>query len=187
MLTLDLKKYTRWQAFISHLAISFIIFLILLAIIVFAWFPGPLIHVGGWQGIKIVAGIDLVLGPLLTLIVFNPNKKSLRMDLSIIALFQVSALCYGSWIIHNERPYIISLSHEGVTTITKKEAIAGKINLEQLIGKAPYRVVIDLPKDPELIKTAAFTTSFFQEHSMDYRQDLYLNFPATNVQPTNAR
>ena len=70
----------RWQAFSIHLCISSVIFVTLLFIIVAFWYPGVFIYLGGWLGIKIVAAVDMVLGPLLTLIIFNPAKKKLKID-----------------------------------------------------------------------------------------------------------
>ena len=46
----------------------------------------------------LVVGIDVVLGPLLTLIVFHPKKKSLIWDLAVIVAVQLGALGYGVWV-----------------------------------------------------------------------------------------
>lgn len=116
---MHIRGLNRWQAFGIHLLISLIIFLVLLAIIVYSWFPGFLINAGGWQGIKIIAGIDLVLGPLLTLIVFNPKKKELPRDLTIISLIQVICLSVGVWIVNQERPLAI-VFHEDSFYIAPK-------------------------------------------------------------------
>jgi hypothetical protein len=61
---------------------------------------------GGWQGLKIAALVDLVLGPLLTLFIVNPNKKikELVTDLSIIVFIQLSAFIFGMHTIYSQRP-----------------------------------------------------------------------------------
>ena len=100
--------HSRWAAFAIHLALSAFVFIALAAVIIFVWYPGFLFQTdGGWQGIRLIAGIDLILGPLLTLIVYNKAKKSLPIDLSIIALVQISALCAGSYLVYQERPLAI--------------------------------------------------------------------------------
>ena len=59
-----------------HLLISLVIFLILVAVIYFIWYPQPYFFTaGGWHGVKIAGAINLALGPLLTLIIFNPAKR----------------------------------------------------------------------------------------------------------------
>ena len=46
--------------------------------------------------ILLMIGVDVVIGPLLTLIVFDPKKKHLKFDLVVIAALQLAALAYGS-------------------------------------------------------------------------------------------
>ncbi|UXD86685.1 hypothetical protein [Thalassolituus hydrocarboniclasticus] len=102
---MNITSYNRYQAFAVHLAVSFVIFLVLLLLVFYVWYPGIFFESEkGWKAIALIAGVDLVLGPLCTLIVFNPAKKSLKMDLAIIALLQAGALIAGSYLIHERRP-----------------------------------------------------------------------------------
>ena len=72
---------SRIKAFLIHLGISAVIFFILLYLIIFHWYPGFLFTAdGGWQGVRIIAAVDLVLGPLLTLVVYKAGKPSLKME-----------------------------------------------------------------------------------------------------------
>lgn len=110
---------SRWAAFGIHLAISFVIFFLLAALIVFWWYPGFLFQTdGGWQGIRVIAGIDLILGPLLTLIVYNRQKKSLRFDLSCIAVVQIVALAYGTTLVYQERPLAVIFADNSFVTVS---------------------------------------------------------------------
>ena len=112
---INIQKYNRWQAASAHLALSFIIFSGLLALILFVWYPGVFFHFGAVDGIKIVAGVDLVLGPLLTLIIFNKNKsvKLIAIDLLVIWLVQLIALGAGIRVVYMERPVVQVLSDDG--------------------------------------------------------------------------
>ncbi len=114
----ELTEYNRYQAFAVHMAISLVIFFILLVCITQYWYPGILFDTGnGWKAIGMIVGIDLVLGPLLTLIVFNHNKSSLKFDLAIIALVQTAALAYGTWTIHQTRPVALAFINNSFMTI----------------------------------------------------------------------
>jgi hypothetical protein len=98
---------SKFKAAGIHLGISSVIFLILAYFIIFKWYPFPYFTAdGGWQGIRIVALIDLVLGPFLTLVIFNQNKsrREIRFDLSAIAIVQISVLIWGIYTVHIERP-----------------------------------------------------------------------------------
>lgn len=97
-------KFTRTSAFAIHLTLSLLVFSSLIAILYFYWFPGQLFWLdGGWAGLKLVAIIDLVLGPLLTLLLFAPGKKGLKFDMCAIAAFQVAALAYGFYATHQQQ------------------------------------------------------------------------------------
>ena len=49
-------------------------------------------------------GADVIVGPLLSLLVYKEGKKTLKMDLSIIVLIQVLATGYGVYAIAQSRP-----------------------------------------------------------------------------------
>lgn len=128
LLKKELTEYNRYQAFAVHMAISLVIFFILLVCITQYWYPGILFDTGnGWKAIGMIVGIDLVLGPLLTLIVFNHNKSSLKFDLAIIALVQTAALAYGTWTIHQTRPIALAFINNNFNTIYASSNIANSL------------------------------------------------------------
>jgi hypothetical protein len=128
LLKKPLTEYNRYQAFAVHMAISLVIFFILLVCITQYWYPGILFDTGnGWKAIGIIIGIDLILGPLLTLIVFNHNKSSLKFDLWVIALVQTAALVYGTWTIHQTRPIALAFINSSFSTIFANSDIAKSV------------------------------------------------------------
>ncbi|VUD40301.1 hypothetical protein TDB9533_00084 [Thalassocella blandensis] len=178
---------SRWTAFGIHLGISAVIFLCLLGIILFIWYPGVFIEIGGYQGIKIAAGIDLVLGPLLTLIVYKHGKPSLKFDLTIIAVLQITALTAGCWLIYKERPVFQLISYDGLHVITTNElSLFDKypINVDEFSGDLPKSAYMDLPKNKGEIEQIRFTTEFSDEIPLEARYDLYRDFeqqPSKNL------
>lgn len=125
----ELTEYNRYQAFAIHMALSLVIFFILLVCITLYWYPGILFDTGnGWKAIGIIVGIDLILGPLLTLIVFNHNKNTLKLDLAVIALIQIGALAYGTWTIHQTRPTALVFMSNKFVTFYQKSIIGQAIS-----------------------------------------------------------
>jgi hypothetical protein len=56
-----------------------------------------------------VGGIDLIVGPLLTLLVYKQGKKTLKMDLTVIALIQALFLGGGLYTLFASRPvYLVA-------------------------------------------------------------------------------
>lgn len=92
-----------------HLGISMLIALIAMGLIFGVWYPAPL---GPAQGVNhlvlIMIGVDVVIGPLITTVVYDPQKKWLRLDLAVIAALQTCALLYGLQAIYGGRPaYVV--------------------------------------------------------------------------------
>ena len=98
---------TRVRAALVHLGLSVLV-AAAVAILVFAvWYPYPYREVsGGRELFLLVISVDVVLGPLLTLAVFNVRKPraELRRDLAVVALLQLAGLGYGLWTVHQARP-----------------------------------------------------------------------------------
>lgn len=114
----QLSQINRYQAFAYHIAISLLIFVVLSLIVRFWWYPGILFESEqGWKALLLIAGVDLVLGPVLTLMVFNPTKKSLPIDLAVIGLIQILALGAGSYTIHQNRPIALILFGQDAMTL----------------------------------------------------------------------
>jgi hypothetical protein len=98
---------TKLKAFSYHFLISIVVFSLLFGVFILYLYPQPYFTVtGGWQGLLITALVDLVLGPLLSFIVYNASKaeRKLIQDYVVIALLQVSALAYGINTIYQQHP-----------------------------------------------------------------------------------
>ena len=103
----------RWAAAAVHFGICLLIGAILLALFTCVWYPSPTFEaIGGLDIFLMLLCIDVLLGPLLTLVVFKPGKKSLKFDLAVIGFVQLAALCYGVLTLLAGRPvFIAALGH----------------------------------------------------------------------------
>ena len=101
---MGLSDFTRKQAFLTHLLVSACVFLVISGLIYFYWYPEFYFFLdGGDQAVATIFFVDVVLGPGLTLLVFKPGKKSLKFDMTVILLLQVSALAWGVNSVYTER------------------------------------------------------------------------------------
>ena len=147
------SNITRFRAFSIHFLISFVIFLILLYLILGHWYPQPyFLNDGGWRVIRIIVGVDLVLGPLLTLIVFKPGKPGLKFDLSVIALVQVLALSWGIWTTYSERPVAVIYTIDYFTPVPAYQLKAQGLTsdkLQQYGSMDPVLIFSDIPQEKQ--------------------------------------
>src|SRR5512132_772047 len=101
----------RFKAALIHLGISACIAGATLLFMLTVWYPGPFFKAVGGDGlILILLGVDVAIGPLITLVVFDTRKKSLKMDLAVVALLQLAAFSYGVWTIFEARPVYIAFT-----------------------------------------------------------------------------
>ncbi len=101
------------RASFIHFGISLFVGVALAAAVFGFWFPHPYQHLaGGLQVFAILVGVDVVCGPLLTLVVYKATKprRELIVDLMVIALLQCAALGYGIHTLSLARP--IALVYE---------------------------------------------------------------------------
>lgn len=142
---------SRFSAFSIHFGISLLIFAVLSAIILLVWYPGYFFEVdGGWEGLRIIIGVDLVLGPLLTLIVYKAGKPGLKTDLTLIALFQVVCLAGGMYVVWSERPLALVYvdgHFYSMSADAYREAGVPVPDLDGFPGSYPKRVAVNLPDD----------------------------------------
>lgn len=59
------------------------------------------------QLMLLLVGIDVIVGPVFTLIVFRSGKPGLRFDLSVIATVQAAMFSYGMWVVLESRPVFL--------------------------------------------------------------------------------
>lgn len=99
----------KTKAALIHFLISVLIVSISLLLISKLYYPRGFFELTGAINIAVLLfTVDVVLGPVLTFIVYQKNKKSLLFDLSLIFLVQISALAYGLSQLYGERPaYIV--------------------------------------------------------------------------------
>jgi len=148
---------TKLKAFATHVGISLVIFILLAGYIIYFWYPPPFFTSdGGWHGLRIIAAVDVVLGPFLTLIVYRPNKPGLKMDMTIIGLVQAGALGWGLWVVHAERPAAAVFTLKYFSTVTAKSLEPKGYTAEKLRSfgeRTPVWIFSDLPtKTSELQK-----------------------------------
>lgn len=97
----------RLKASGVHLGISLAVAAMAALLVFGLWYPYPYREIsGGRELFLLVVAVDVILGPLITLAIFNRSKSwpILRRDLAVIALIQMAALGYGLWTVFVARP-----------------------------------------------------------------------------------
>lgn len=148
------RSLTRWHAAGTHLLICVGIAAVMLGLMLFVWYPPPLFQVMGGSGLAVILiGVDVVIGPLLTLVVFRSGKRGLKVDLAIIAAFQLAALLYGCHVIALARPAYLVFVKDQFQVATALELAPERLaeakypRFRSIPWTGPALVFGDWPKD----------------------------------------
>jgi hypothetical protein len=174
---------TRWKASAIHLSISALIGLTVLAAMIMVWYPSPYFQaVGGLKLAAILVSVDVVLGPLITLIVFNREKKNLKFDLSCIALLQLAALVYGVHVVYAARPVYVVFAIDRFDIVTAnqidplEQQKAARPEFKSLPLTGPQMAVVEKPRDQQernrLLEAmlAGYDLPQFPQHYVPYEE-----------------
>lgn len=144
---------TRTRAALIHFGFSALVGLAFAAVLAFAWYPGPLFTSGGAARLaSIVVTVDVVLGPLLTFVVYRAGKRGLRFDLTVIVTLQVLALAYGAHAAFVSRPVFIAVTPYSAQVMHANEIVFEPVPrppYDRLPFSGPVTVWVPPPSDPE--------------------------------------
>lgn len=140
-----------------HSLCSVLVALLAACIVFGVWYAYPYGELsGGRKLFLLIVAVDVVCGPLLTFVLFNPQKpkKELWLDLSLVVAVQLSALTYGMWTVWEARPLYLVHEVDRFRVISRPdvdadalEALPGKLKPQFWSG--PQIVGIRSPKNAE--------------------------------------
>lgn len=175
-------------AALIHLGLSVAATGLLAAAMWFALYRPPYFWIdGGWTVLRILIVADVILGPLLTFVVYNRAKREWKRDLAIIALVQIVAFGYGTWTMARYRPVFAAYADNVFFAVPWPRVEQGTRNLDKpralRAGRwEPTWVVIDLPQDVAAAQELRSRSNPDGNRTLPGMGDLYLPFDAATAQ-----
>jgi hypothetical protein len=146
----------RARAALIHLTLSAAIAALVFLPLYFYWYPDVLFEsAGGRDLFLLIVGVDVTIGPLITLIIFVPGKRGLLFDLVVIAILQSTALSYGVWVLFESRPVYIAYVLDRYEIVRANGFPDGELEkahksgYDSLSWTGPRLVGVKLPTDPD--------------------------------------
>ena len=119
----------KLRASAIHVIISLLIGGVCASIVFLIWYPYPLAKAVGVTHIFLMLlAIDIIIGPLLTFLIYKKGKKTLKLDLFCIGLIQIFALCYGMWTVYQGKPAWLVFNADRFDVVRIIEIDKRKIN-----------------------------------------------------------
>ena len=157
------RLWPATRAALKHLAASLVVALLCAGLVFGLWYPEPLGALSGGRGLfLLMISVDVVCGPLLTSIVFNPKKprKELWRDIGFVVLLQLAALTYGLQSTMQARPVFIAFEGDRFRVVSLPDIDGIDISnapadLREFGFSGPRLVGVKLLKagDPDYLKS----------------------------------
>ena len=168
-----------------HFVGSAVVALLAAALVFGLWFPYPYRELaGGRELFLLIVVVDVVCGPLLTMVLYNPAKPRAELwrDLGLVVIIQLAALGYGLHVVWQARPVYLVQEVDRFKVITAPELPAESVAslpaaLQPRWYVGPLTVAIREPKDEEERKQVLFESV---QGGRDYaeRPEFYLPYEA---------
>lgn len=151
------ERNHRVRAAVLHLVSCLMVAAAVAALVLFVWYPWPYrIVSGGEDLLLLVMTVDVIMGPLITLVIFDIRKpvSELRRDMAIVVVLQIAALAYGVHTVYAARPVVLAFEPDrfrvsieaGVAVNELDKAMPG---LQSLSLTGPRLVDVAEPKADE--------------------------------------
>jgi hypothetical protein len=151
------RRMSRWKAAGLHFLVCVAIAASVITLMIAVWYPSPLFRaMGGDHLVAIVIGVDVAIGPMITLVIFSPGKRQdlLRFDLMVIASLQLAALGYGVYVVAQARPAYIVFATDRFEVATANDILPQELakvtrpEFREMPRSGPVRVGVVMPDDP---------------------------------------
>jgi hypothetical protein len=182
----------RERAFAAtiHFSITLLVAGFVSVLIFFVWFPGSTASVvGGVQLFLLVFVSDLVLGPLMSLVIYSSAKsrRNLIIDYCAIGSVQLAALIYGVYALSVSRPVFIAFDTNRIEMVTAAEIhdshlAAADEQYRSLSWSGPKLVAVERPTDAKERSEIVFGVVLGNNVDVAYRPKYYRDYNTARQQ-----
>lgn len=145
------------RAAMFHFVASLMVAALAATLVFGLWYPFPYGELaGGRQLFLLIVVVDVVCGPLLTLVLYNPAKPRAELwrDLGLVVIIQLAALGYGLHVVWQARPVYLVQEVDRFKVITAPQLLGEATAilptaLQPRWRGGPITVAIRAPKDIE--------------------------------------
>ena len=150
-------RISALRASLRHLLLSVAVASLVVLLIFFVWYPSPFhAMLGGLGLLGLIVGVDVVCGPLLTLLLWNQRKTrlALAVDCTLIACLQLGALAYGLYAVTEGRPVHVVFEVDRLRVVSAADIDTAELseapeNLRRLPWTGPTWISVRAPHDSD--------------------------------------
>lgn len=168
---------SRLRLFLTRLAASAALLLLVFTLVRLRWYPGAYFTISGVSTqLWILAGVVMVVGPILSTFVYKPAKKGLIMDLGILAAVELAAVIVAAAMLFQGRPYFAVFAVDRFEAVAWQDISGSDVPQDFLVGQPGQKqrlVYAELPEDPERMLALIDETVFQGMADIDRRPEFW--------------
>jgi hypothetical protein len=168
---------SRLSFFPIRLAISTGLLLLACSVIRFLWYPGAYFDISGVaRQVGMLVAVVLVVGPILSTLVFRPGKKGLKMDLWILAAIELTAIAAALTMIYLRQPYFTVFAIDRFEAVPRQEVVDFELARQQFgsrPGHEPRLTFASLPEDADRMQALIDETVLMGMPDIDRRPEFW--------------
>lgn len=140
-----------------HFCGTLLLILVSATIVFCVWYPFPYRELAGGTDLFVtLVLVDIICGPLLTLVLFNPlkSRRELTLDISVIVFVQMAALVYGIISVAQARPVYLVFEVDRFKVVSIADVQMDSLRpelggLQLLPWMGPKVIGVRDPRNPE--------------------------------------
>lgn len=182
-MSLSLRFLAASRAAFKHLLLCLLVAAGVAGLVFGLWYPSPYGELSGGQGLFwLIVIVDVVCGPLLTLVIYNPRKPRAELvwDIGLVVLIQLAALGYGLHSLLQARPVWLAFERDAfrvvsVADVLKDDLMGAPEMLRRLslTGPKPLGVRVPSGNDQDFVQSLELSLS---GHHPAFRPDRWVPY-----------
>ncbi len=168
---------TRARLFTQRLAATVSLLLLAFVVVRFLWFPSAYFSIFGITKLFLVlVGVNLIVGPGLSTLVYKPGKKGLVSDLIVIACIEIAILGWAMLDILERRPAYAVFAVDRFEAVTVSEVDIQALQYSQLAVRpmnTPRLIYAELPTDVDVMSRLIDETVLEGMQDIDRRPEFW--------------
>lgn len=168
------------RAALIHLWPSLLALTIAAGVILFLWYPGPLLQLKESDVFAVLLILCAILiGPALTLLIYREGKRGLVADLIIIMLIQFAAVGWGMHALYRDRPYFMVFTVDRFEVLSLRQVDMGQGIDPRFLDKPatwPALLYASMPKDPQSFQKFLKEVMFEGKPDLQFRPQYWSLF-----------
>lgn len=131
---------------------------------------------GGFQGLRLVLVVDLILGPLMAFIIYNPAKprRELLMDVALLGAIQLSAMVWGYYQVWSTRPVAVVYGDNRFVAVTAADIELQSKTAADLRVYSAQRLPLIYRREPQSLEEGARLVSMMLSRSIAPEAQVWL-------------